>query len=497
MTLPTALPMPAGNPKKILLPHLVLTEVANEDDEGAIAVRVPATACHTETTYHVRPMLVGENGERRDGLPRWVKHQFNLFPVVLDSHGVPWAEAVVYVIFRLEEAPDPVMATYSGIAEDLAAYRAFLDEHNVDWTAFPPQKLFRPTYRFNGHLKLAVANDKLSVHTARRRMGTVIGFYRWLMTEGTLKPAHAPWKETDHYIDIRDGYGFGRSLKVTTTDVSIKVPRQDDPYEGAIDDGGKLRPLEPVEQEWLVKTLKALGNTEMTLIHLFSLLTGARIQTILTFRVRHALVELEDGQVELRLPVGPGTGIDTKNDKKMVLHIPAWFYQMLKTYALSERARHRRCRADGGDTEDQYLFLSVRGSPLYQSRSDTRKVNESNRLRHQKVGQGVRQFIAERVVPHLQANYKSNFSYQFHDMRASAGMNWTDAQLQLVAQGKITLMQAREFVRTRMGHESSATTDRYLNYRRNLKMLRHVAEQHESHLRGLCDSATNGEMSDG
>jgi hypothetical protein len=280
---------------------------------------------------------------------------------------------------------------------------------------------------------------------------------------------------------------------VTTTDVSIKVPRQVDPYAGTIDDGGKLMPLPLEAQEWLLEALLAQGNTEMTLIHLFGLLTGARIQTILTFRVRHALVEFDDSNLaEIRFAVGRGTGIDTKNNKQMVLHIPRWFYEMLRTYARSERARQRRARAGGGDTDDQYLFLSIRGAPLYQSKAELVQFNQKNKLRHAKVGQGVRQFITERIIPYVRQHHSTTFKYSFHDTRASFGMNLTDHQLALVARGMVTLHQAREFVKIRMGHESSATTDLYLQYRSNLKLVRQVAQDYSAHLRALSVSAMDG-----
>ena len=37
--------------------------------------------------------------------------------------------------------------------------------------------------------------------------------------------------------------------------------------------------------------------------------------------------------------------------------------------------------------------------------------------------------------------------------------------------------------------ESSATTDRYLQYRHNVKVVRWAEERHESHLRTLCEQA--------
>jgi len=481
------------NTKKILLPILKLTEITTGNDPEAVEVAVPSIVDGICDTYFTRPKLAGINGKQRNGRAQWNKRQYNCFPLVMDSHRVPWAEAVVYILSRLESVAYPVMATYSSIADDLAAYRRFLDDTGIDWTHFPTQKMARPTYRFNGHLKFAVAAGEISATLARRQMRTIIGFYRNLQAERVLVPENPLWKESDCYIDFKDSRGFDRTKKIITTDVSIKISKQNNPYDGCIDDGGKLRPLPVEEQEWLIDALVSLGNTEMTLIHLFGILTGARIQTILTFQVKH-VAEMKNEQLsEIRIPIGPGTGVDTKYDKQMVLHLPMWFYQMLHTYAKSNRSRRRREKAAGGDHDGQYLFLSVRGVPLYQSKQDRSNFDESNELRHVKTGQGVRQFISERIIPFIRQKHKKiDFHYQFHDTRATAGMNWTDHQLKLVEQGKSTLHKAREFVKTRMGHASAATTDRYLQYRGNLKLVRWANQEYEDHLKQLAEQAMNG-----
>lgn len=476
--------------RKILLPTLTVTELSKASDETATRIDLPVGSA--DEFYFVRPKLQEENiNAKHYGGSLRTGSQYNLFPVVLDSEGAPWGEANVYLLSRVRNSLAPVMSTYSSIADDLAAYRRFLDETDIDWAHFPAHKLNRPTYRYNGHLRLAVAAGEIAGSTAKRRMCNVIAFYTWLRDEGALVPAHAPWKANDRYIELKGMHGFKYSKRVTTTDVSISVPKQEDPYAGTIDDGGKLRPLPQEEQYWLMDALISLGNTEMTLIHLFGLLTGARIQTILTFRVRHVLMELDESEpTELRFPVGPGTGIDTKHDKQLVLHIPVWFYQMLRTYAHSERARRRRCCAAGGDTENQYLFLSVRGTPLYQSKVASQAFDDTNKLHHTKSGQAVRQFMTERVIPLIREKYNApDFHYQFHDTRATFGMNIADAQLELVAKGEITLYQAREFVKTRMCHESSAITDRYLQHRNSLKLVRTVSEKYNSHLRQLAQNS--------
>lgn len=484
--------MPA---RKTVLPSFVVTGLADAGDSDAIAVVIPDSSWTKGGTYFVRPKKIERESFRRDGKPTWVPHRFNLYPVVLDAGGAPWAEANMWILDMLESNVAPSMTTYASIAEDLAGYRRFLDETGIDWLHFATHKLQRPTYRFNGHLKHLIQNEEIAPATAKRRMATVIRFYRWLQEEGLFAPANSPWKASDRFVEFTDLHGFKRSKVVTTTDVSIRVAKQDDPYDGTIDDGGKLRPLSQEEQEWLLDALLSRGNTEMILIHLFGLLTGARIQTILTFRLKHALIDTERTQGGvLRLPVGPGTGIDTKNDKKLVIHIPLWFGRMLQTYALSDRAKARRARAAMGDHGDQYLFLSVRGAPLYTAGSDARSFDASNMLRHAKVGQGVRQYIKERIIPFIREKYGvPAFHYRFHDTRATFGMNLVDEKMKRVEAGQATLKEVMDFVQARMGHTSSATTERYLTYRSRLKLVRAAQDGWEARLEKLAQRAMEAE----
>jgi len=472
--------------RKIILPTFQLTTVTESTHLNATLVVVPSRNEASEESYYIQPKYKATDNNNCDGLPHFKQTVYRCFPVVLDSMHVPWAEANVYILSRLIDALDSSMSTYISIAEDLAAYRAFLDETGLDWMNFPSQKLMRPTYRFRGHIKYLCGTGEIAVSTARRRMGSVIRFYRWLIRENIFIPEYSPWKESDCFIEIKNTHGFASRLKVQTTDISIVLPKQCDPYDGSIEDGAKLRPLSHEEQEWVLDALISSGNTEMLLIHLFGFLSGARIQTILTFRVKDVSKEIDVEQKEVRIPVGFGTGIDTKRGKRMVLHLPAWFYDALQRYANSNRAKMRRMKAIGGDVQEQYLFLSVRGAPLYQSKEDMNTSGINNVVRHVKSGQGVRQFIKEKIIPFIQEKYKAtSFHFQFHDTRATAGMNWTDHQLGLVEQGIITLHQAREYVKVRMGHASSETTDKYLRYRHNLKQVRWALEGYENHLKEL------------
>ncbi len=475
--------------RKLILPQLLLTELAEEGDKAGIRVEVVSQDHTQNATYYVQPKLIASDSNWRSGKPKQEYSQFSLYPVILSRDGAPWPEANIWILSTLEGKVQPNMSSFASIAEDLTAYLRFIEEYSIDWLTFPSQKLGRPTYRFNGHLKHLIHSQEISPSTAKRRMSAVIRFYKWLIEEGVLAPQYPPWKSGERYVEFKGHYGESAVKKITTTDVSIRVAIQDDPYDECIDDGGKLRPLPQNEQEWLMDALISLGNTEMILIHLFGFVTGARIQTILTFRIRDVLKENGASlQGFLRYPIGPGTGIDTKYDKKMVLHIPIWFYEMLHTYAKSDRARTRRLRADGGDSENQYLFLSIRGAPFYAAKQSP-SLNTSNMLRHSKVGQGVRQYIKDYIIPFIKNKYDPRFHYRFHDIRATFGMNLVDDRLRLIEEKKTTLKEVMAFVQTRMGHASLTTTERYVTYRSRLNLVHAVQDGWEAKLEQMAKQA--------
>lgn len=454
--------------KKAVLPDFIVTEASDHPVDGATPVFLsPKGQC--PLSYYAVPKVL-PNGERRDNKPKWVLGRYRMFPVVLCGDGAPWYEANLWLLNKLEGQPRPNMGTYAYLAEDLAAFRQFIEDDGIDWLDFPAYKLRRPTYRLNAALRMAVQSSAMSQSVAKRRMATVIRFYRWLKKDALFTPAHEMWSESDRYIEWKDQYGSSRVLPVTTTDISIKTSTADDPWDDSLRDGGRLRPLPGGEQKVLLEVLADLGNTEMTLIHLFSLLSGARSQTVLTVRVRHVIESPEEiAGRDVGLKAGPGTGIDTKQGKRGVLHLPRWFYGQLHVYAVSDRARTRRLKADDGDHLDQFLFLSRNGSSFYEPQAQRHVANvDGVSRRYAKAGQGVRQFILEKLLPEMRERMGNpGYSFSFHDLRATFGMNEVDAMACLMAAGKLTYTQAMDRLRQLMWHTSMTTTEHYLQYRNN------------------------------
>lgn len=484
--------------KKITLPELSLTEVAFGLGENVTQIDIPAENGGT-FTYYTRPIggVDPSTGRRDDKRPSWSPHTFPLFPIVQNGDGSPWLEASLWIIDRLVGKIAPNMRSYATIAQDLAAFRRYIDEKKIDWLSFPPFKPHRPTYRYNGYLRHSVEAGEITHNTARRRMGTVIRFYRWLKTEALFNPRHPTWIEEDRLVEVKDAHGFSGVLKVVTTDVSIKGRTAVDPYSEYVDDGGKLRPLPQAEQEALVQALMDLDNTEMTLIFLVSLFSGARIQTVLTIRVRHVTQNPADiGGNDFRLPCGPGTGIDTKGNVKGVLHLPKWLYEALYIYAHSQRAQARREKAVGGDDTDQHLFLSNRGAPMYASRPKPGEIGRvPHVLRHSKNGQLVRQFMADYLLPAMRSRLSNpRYKFQFHDLRATFGLNRVDAWKDKINDKSMSYTEALSQLSQLMWHSSPTITERYLKYREKLTLFDAVQDGWNEHLTHLVQRMRNAEV---
>lgn len=413
---------------------------------------------------------------------------FAKLPLVLNRGGSPWVPACMWLIERARAKP-LATASLKPLAQDLAAYRAYLDEWALEWDDFSSvDKYLRPTYLFNTHLRELVSSRALAPSTAKRRMSTVIAFYRFLMTDPRVhfEPAYPPWVDKGVGIQYRDDRGFKQVAEVITTDVSIKVAKRDDAWDGTIDDGGKLRPLSVEEQRQLIEALRRLNNVEYNLMHWTAMLCGAREMTVLTMRVRcFERPSLEIPQWPYKLRCGPGTGIDTKRDVSGVyVAIPRELYEMLHAYAVSERARKRRSKSGLREDSSNYLFLTNQGQPYYESKEDRNADRDASMplRRSARDGRVLRKFIEQAVIPEVR-KFLPHFRYRFHDLRATFGMNWVDDFMRTneVSNGQ-GYVWARDHLRRLLWHKSGLTTDRYLKYRQHTHQLECAQEGWGRHL---------------
>ena len=319
-------------------------------------------------------------------------------------------------------------------------------------------------------------------------------FYRWLKNAHGVQFEFPLWREKEVFISFKDDRGFAQSKKQVSTDVTFRQAKQNHDYGDAILDGGSLRPLPQEEQYAVIDALTKIGNTEMTLSFMIALTTGARLQSVFTLRQHHFLHSAPDSARDIRINSGYGTGIDTKNSKNTVLHIPVWLYRRVRIYAKSERAARRfdlSPHVYGSDSE-QYIFLTRTGKPYYMASADP----FLSLYRHPPRGISVNAFIRQQLIPELKAS-GHDFTFRFHDLRATFGMNLLenaigtnkDARDDDVGQSSDTLWTALMNVQRRMGHSSITTTERYLNYRKHYTVALSVQSEFEKHLMDIAASS--------
>jgi hypothetical protein len=469
-----------GIAKKVTLPVFTLTEICSKEDCNA----VNSMDSGSKLEYYSKP-IVNHYGENMS---------FNSVELVLCGDGSPWVDACLYLLEKItDNYSERHVLLSSNTASDLAKYRAFIEEYDINYLDFPKQKMKRPTYRYRAHLKSMIRSGEIAISTAQRFMQSIISFYRWLKAERRFNPSYAMWNESDVYINYEDSVGFSKSKIVKTTDIKIKGKAGSATLDTFIMDSGRLKPMSVNEQIVLVESLIALDNVEMTLNILIALFSGARIQTVLTLKVRHFNVDLPAGLEEVRLNCGPGTFIDTKHDKKMCIAFPRWLHDIISNYVFSENAVKKRLKwkdkkknqTSAVSNDDAYVFLSNRGTPFYEDSIDRNKFNLHQKGTSRPSGGVVRTFMADRLLPLMRETLGANFSFKYHDLRATFGMNLTDALINRMELGQLNLTQVRNEVRDRMGHTSYTTTDNYLGYREKSRVVKLTQTAYEQHLKSL------------
>lgn len=469
-----------NNWKVTRLPVLTLTEVCSNNKRNSKKRNVIDFKTGKPINYKYRDSSSNNLNDN------YLK-DINLFPLIVNEAGLPWYLASSYLLSRYSDA-DVSIETLHSQASDLSAFKNYLDnQNNIELDTFPRNRQFRVTNRYSAFLKSKITSGEIALTTGKRRMSSIISFYRWLIDEAIIECEYEPWKDREFLLSLTNKVGRQYVKKSVTTDVSIKISKSIDPFSEYIEDEGKLRPLTIKEQKYILKALGEVDNTEMSLVFFLALFTGARIQTILTLKTFVFQQSFNKNLKEVPVLVGFGTGIDNKNDKQYTLFIPRKLYDKIKIYVNSERYKKRRDISE--EYSKDYLFLTNRGTPYYTLKSDREVAQSLKGLRHIKKGQAIRQFIKDSLLPVIHSKYDKNFKFRFHDLRASYGMNLTDVQLKLVEKGDITLHQARQFVKARMGHNNVATTDKYLEYRGKIKYIRKVQKDYEQHLLDLAMEA--------
>ncbi|RLV57694.1 site-specific integrase [Parashewanella curva] len=320
----------------------------------------------------------------------------------------------------------------------------------------------RPTYLYFTYL----SKKRISAQNINSRTATIYKWFefhqvRYNIELERIDQTYRAYKQFQN----KQGQTFIREVK--TRLLTATVPKKFMPKLGHVyDDGEELRPLENAQVDALYKALYSNDfNTDERLIFEIALDTGARIQTILTIRLRHidSFVPKNlhpDGCYKLQ--AGLGTDIDTKFDKRLVVSIPHALAEKLKIYAYCEEAKKRRCKFKQNfgeevfrNEKDMYLFLGRRGDCRYMAKSDPRYASTNSKPN----GRSISVIVArlKRVLP---STFPQN--YVFHWNRATFAYISYQLLKPLLDSKEITFDMLIGWIQSSLGHANPETTLEYL-----------------------------------
>ena len=410
------------------------------------------------------------------------------FPIIVQGDGQPSEIFNLYLMKKLQQTIQYDFKTFASIANQLIDFHRFLEDEKLDCLKFNKLKQLNAIFKYRTRLIDQVNAGLIGASSARGRINAVVNFYRFLVIEDLVDHQRygIPFQDVYKYIAVDNEFGARRKMAIKSHDLAIHVPAKAHNSE-AIVDGGELSPLTVEEQTVVLKALQQ-SSREYQLMFYLALFTGARLQTICTLRIENLFNRESDSHGFIRLPVGAGTGVDTKFQKPMTLLIPNWLAQDLKIYINSEQARQRRQKSNYGDSDENYVFLTKLGTPFYTSKAEqqklTEKIKTSNlfgtRLKLYE-GEAVRSYLKVVLLPEISLIDPQFPSFKFHDLRASFGMNLLESQLQHLPEGH-SAMTAVEYVQARMGHRNISTTLQYLNYKSRLQWRSKIQHEYESSL---------------
>lgn len=394
---------------------------------------------------------------------------FNL-PFLFHANGDPWQEANAYLLgIMRDKAPENRRTDDARRrASKLLDYLRFCEDNGLDWLDFsgtrPPH---RPTYKYFYHLinSGGRCNAVINQYTA-----VVYHFYQYIS-----KYWHdLDMKRVDTVKQLRFIVQSPKGARII--DAQRRSQTRRSPANNAMpigfvrEDGENLRPLSNRELGAFLQIIRneKEWSTIERLILLTSLMTGARKQTVLTMRLKHLKAFqsdrlLRDGSY--RLHAGPGTGIDTKNDKAQTLYFPRQLAEELITLASSVMMKTRRAKLRAQleamqsellmGEEDMYLFLSNQGNCYYMAKSDPRYSVAKSR----QTGQ-VTDTIKRKFFKKFANELPKDFSY--HWLRATYAYQLYQRLQVLVKDGLLQLGEDIDFIQKRMHHQSRETTENYL-----------------------------------
>lgn len=459
-------PQPKGKLKVVNLPYLPLVEPVlprSKSEDQALAIT-------SENLGDIQYVPIEDNS----------RNDFSHFSILIDEDGNPWELGNLFLL-SLTEYPAKSSDSIKKGAYALAHFNDVMLGRDLNIFDFPLRKNNRPTYAYHYYWRDETKENEGRIGYANTLINWIVDFYRWLCKRG-FNPEKDMWKESKKYIRVKTKRGAHYEKQIIVTDLTLKQIKKTN--------NKSLKGYDQEQQKAIIKALKNIDNTEMTLGFYAALTTSARIQTVFTLQ-KAALADFEMTTVPDDWPVMVGfRGLaDTKFKKRFPIYIPGWLAKALVNYISSVRHAHRVSISKMGDTEINYIFLTKSGNPYYASEDDPYLSSYERKPN----GNGIRSFIRQTLEPELK-KLGFDFKVRFHNLRATFANNLATKYMVDFNQRKISWSEMLTIVSERLAHSSIDETENYINELVKLELTAIAQDEFETFLQNILeDNFTKGE----
>ncbi|MEZ9230903.1 tyrosine-type recombinase/integrase [Vibrio amylolyticus] len=364
------------------------------------------------------------------------------------------------------------------MAKGLLAFTRYLDSTHYpqvddDGNVIPPQYLTYKTltkheeegapWQFAEHLlancrsrKEATGDEAYSLNSARSYMGAVIGFYKWMQKNGYLKndDEHVltHFTRLEVYLDGTNQHDMLAHTKSSAKRVyEISNIMKEFPKVDKTPAHQKLKPMSFAHKQRFSQYIHTLPKAASLILRLCEE-AGLRIDEATHFPAR----DIGDKDCS-DLDVVPLTITRTKGSKPRSVEIPIALYEELEQYKeCSQRQKNLTRRneliksKEEQDTTD-YLFLSNKGRPY------TVKTLEAH---FSELRQRIR-------------TIEPDWYYRIHDLRSTYATHWLWCESR---ERQVAYEYLMDELALLMGHESTATTEKYIKFMSKFDEQLRVAE---------------------
>ena len=291
-----------------------------------------------------------------------------------------------------------------------------------------------------------------SINTARAYMGVVINFYGWLMYNRYMEISDDKVVCTffKHTIKAKQSqHDMLAHIKSGSIDIQMNSILKRFPKVESTPADKKLKPLSPDDESIFDQYVENLEKP-FPLMFRLAKATGLRIYELATFPAAKINEIIYDKLEEASFLISADNGCHTKFSKPRTIEIPTDIFSELEAYYYSnERTKYlTKCVL-----EHEPLFLSNKGKPY----ADNTLATHFGKLRNA-----------------IRADHP-HWYYRVHDLRSTFATNWMEAETAKRGVSRYEFLM--DELADLMGHESTATTEKYVKYLNRRKSQLAVAKK--------------------